>query len=76
MPDLGVTRTRTTSWSMKKFEQLTITGKLPHRLVEVYRGGGKSKCVTCESNSAGIGQFKANEFIMEYVDEAVSSRNV
>lgn len=61
---------------MKKFEQLTITGKLPHRLVEVYHGGGKSKCVTCASNSAGIGQFKANEFIMVYEDEAVSSRDV
>lgn len=51
---------------MKKILQLTITGKLPNRMAVVYDGGGKSKCVTSNSNSAGIGKFKANEFILEY----------
>ena len=46
--------------------QVTITGKLPDRQITLYVCGGKSKCVTCESNVAGIGQFKANEFLMEY----------
>lgn len=55
---------------MKITRQVTITGRLPHRDVSEYTaGGGKSKCVTCESNVAGIGQFKANEFLMEYEEE-------
>lgn len=51
---------------MKRTRQVTITGKLPYRDVSEYTAGGKSKCVTCESNVSGIGQFKANEFLMEY----------
>ena len=51
---------------MKKYQQVTIIGKLPNRDVILFDGGGKSKCVTYESNLAGIGQFKANEFLMVY----------
>ena len=51
---------------MKRYKQVTIIGKLPRRDVILFDGEGKSKCVTCESNLAGIGQFKANEFLVEY----------
>lgn len=58
---------------MKRYKQVTIIGKLPRRDVILFDvGGGKSKCVTCESNLAEIGQFKANEFLMEY--EELDSR--
>lgn len=56
---------------IKRFLQITITGKLPHRDASVYGkmgGGNKAKCVTTNSNTAGIGQAHANEFILEYLE--------
>lgn len=48
--------------------QVSIYGKLPERYVEAYDGGGKARCVTCESFARGVGMQKTTDWIMEYED--------
>lgn len=48
--------------------QVSIYGKLPDRYVEAYDGGGKARCVTCESFARGVGMQKTTDWIMEYED--------
>lgn len=50
---------------MRKFEQVSISGKLPRRDIELY-AGGKARCVTCESFMRGVGMQKTTDWIMEY----------
>ena len=51
-----------------KIIQVTIKGKLPKRELTIYNGGGKARCVTCESFLRGIGQHGTTDFLMEYED--------
>lgn len=53
--------------------QVTIKGTADARSLFPYDGGGKSKCVTRNSNVAGVGQYNSNEFILEYDDEQGNS---
>lgn len=47
--------------------QVSIYGKLPERYVQTYEGGGgKARCVTCESFARGVGMQKTTDWIMEY----------
>lgn len=52
---------------MRKFVQVSISGKLPKRDIELYvGGGGKARCLTCESFMRGVGMQKTTDWIMEY----------
>ena len=51
---------------MRKFEQVSISGKIPRRDIELYVGNGKARCLTCESFVRGIGMQKTTDWIMEY----------
>ena len=57
---------RSVDFDMRKFEQVSISGKLPKRDIELYVGGGKARCVTCESFVRGIGMQKTTDWLMEY----------
>ena len=51
---------------VRNFEQVSIFGKLPKREIMLYVGGGKGRCLTCESFVRGIGMQKTTDWIMEY----------
>lgn len=51
---------------MRKFVQVSISGKLPRRDVSLYAGGGKARCVTCESFMRCVGMQKTTDWIMNY----------
>ena len=57
---------------VRNFEQVSIFGKLPKREIMLYVGGGKGRCLTCESFVRGIGMQKTTDWIMEYEEDAES----
>ena len=59
---------------VRKFEQVSISGKLPERCVTLYVGKGKSRCLTCESFLRGIGIQKTTDWIMEYEEFVCNDR--
>ena len=47
---------------VRNFEQVSIFGKLPKREIMLYVGGGKGRCLTCESFVRGIGMQKTTDW--------------
>ena len=59
---------------VRNFEQVSIFGKLPKREITLYVGGGKARCLTCESFVRGIGMQKTTDWIMEYEEIATDNQ--